>query len=112
LGLGIGANAAMLGIVDQMLLRNPAYLRDPALVNRVYLSWTSNGTDRTERNFQFARYLDLASLTHSFSSMAAFTTNGMAVGEGDDTRERPVMAASANYFEFFNARPALGRFYT
>ena len=31
LGLGIGANAAMFGIVDRLLFRPPAFLRDPGV---------------------------------------------------------------------------------
>src|SRR6185312_5475644 len=38
--LGIGANAAMFAVVDRLLLRPPAYLRDPSRVHRVYLSQT------------------------------------------------------------------------
>src|ERR1044071_2814008 len=37
LGLGIGANATMFGIVDRILFRPPAYLKSPALSDRVYL---------------------------------------------------------------------------
>jgi putative ABC transport system permease protein len=111
LGLGIGANAAMFGIIDRLLFRTPAYLRDAERVHRVYLSWIEDGTERTERNTQFPIYLNFARWTHTLSSFAAFQTRALAVGEGDDARERPVTIASASYFDFFDAHPALGRFY-
>ena len=37
LGLGLGANAAMFSVIDQLMFRPYRYLRDPASVNRVYL---------------------------------------------------------------------------
>jgi len=113
LGLGIGANAAMFGIIDRLLFRPPAYLHDASTTHRVYLSWTeSGGATRTEHNTEFARYLDFKRWTHDFSSVAAFQTRTVAVGEATDARERPATVASASYFDFFNARPALGRFFT
>jgi len=113
LGLGIGANAAMFGIVDRLLFRPPAYLRDASTTHRVYLSEIeSGGNTRTEHNTQFARYLDFLRWTHDFSSIAAFQTRTIAVGEAGDARERPVTVASASYFDFFDARPVLGRFFT
>ena len=112
LGLGIGANAAMFGVVDRLLFRAPNYLRDPAHVHRVYLTSVSDEKDRTERQMQIPRYLDLARWTHAFSSVAAFHTWRAAVGDGDATRLRYVMAASASYLDFFEARPVLGRFFT
>src|SRR5688500_1896882 len=36
LGLGIGANAAMFGVVDRVLFRAPPTLRDPETVHRPY----------------------------------------------------------------------------
>src|SRR6476619_3687246 len=111
LGLGIGANAAMFGIIDRLLFRPPAYLRDVEHVHRVYLTWVSDKADRTERQMQFPRYLDFARWTHDFSSIAAFATWRPAVGEGDAARERPVTAASASYFDLFDVRPVLGRFF-
>src|SRR5580693_5922171 len=36
LGLGIGANAAMFGVIDRLMFRPYPYLRDPESVQRLY----------------------------------------------------------------------------
>ena len=112
LGLGIGANAAMFGIVDRLLFRAPSYLEDADRVHRVHLSHLSSGTMQMERNLAFRRYLDLTELTTSFEGSAAFFGRRSPVGTGEQTRELQVTAASASLFELFDVRPVLGRFYT
>lgn len=109
LALGIGANAAMLGAVDRLLFRPPAYLRDPGRVHRVY-EVTNQPTLNYQETLQFPRYLDLARSTSAFSTVAAFADQNVAVRTGDDTHERPVSAVSGNFFDLFDARPLLGRF--
>ena len=112
LGLGIGANAAMFGIVDRLLFRPPLGLKDPETAHRVFLHRLGQDRrPRTDRNFPFRRYLDLQRETRSFESFAAFQTRTLALGEGTDTHEAKVTVASASYFRFFDVRPALGRFY-
>jgi hypothetical protein len=59
LGLGIGANAAMFNVVDRLMFRPLAYLRDPATVHRVYWQWDERGSTITSLSTQYARYLDL-----------------------------------------------------
>ena len=49
--------------------------------------------------------------TSSFSQYAAFSEWKLAVGDGDAARERTVAGVSASFFEFFDARPVLGRFF-
>ena len=112
LGLGIGANAVMFGIVDRLLFRTPAYLSDAAHTHRVYFSWWRNAAKTTARNTQFARYQDVRRWTSAFSAVAAFQTREMTVGRGEHARNMLVTVVSGNYFEFFTARPALGRFLT
>jgi predicted permease len=112
LGLGLGANAAMFGIVDRLLFRPPLGLKDPDTAHRVFLHrLAQDRRPRTDRNFAFRRYLDLQRTTRSFESFAAFQTRTLALGEGTETHEAKVTLASASYFQFFDVHPALGRFY-
>jgi len=112
LALGIGANAGMFGVVDRLLLRPPTFLRDADHVHRVYLRRTRDRVTRTTDGFQFPRFRDLVRWSHDFSDAAAFVSWRLAVGEGDAARVHQVVGASASYFDFFDAKPALGRYYT
>ena len=111
LALGIGANAAMFDVVDRLMFRPLARLGDPGSVHRVYWQWTQQGSTVTALSTYYARYLDLARWTSSFSRVAAFAEMDQAVGEGGAVRELPVAAVSASFFELFDAPPTLGRYF-
>ena len=55
LGLGIGANAAMFNVIDQLMFRSFSYLRDPAQVHRVYLRLPGNQRLLTSESFPYTR---------------------------------------------------------
>ena len=112
LALGIGANAAMFGIVDRMLFRPPPMLKDPGTAHRVYFYQTNRGQERASGGYQYARYRDLAANTTSFASSAGYTQRDLAVGIGDAAREMSIGCVSASFFGFFNAPPVLGRYFT
>jgi len=110
LGLGIGANAAMFGIVDRLLFRPPALMKDPATAHRVYSYQTFRGTERTCCN-QYARYKDIQRWTTSFSSVTGYGLRDLAVGVGDAAREMHIGIVSANFFGYFDAPPEIGRYF-
>ncbi|MEW5916049.1 MAG: ABC transporter permease, partial [Gemmatimonadota bacterium] len=111
LALGIGANAAMFNVVDHLLFRPLSYLRDPGTVHRIYWQWRDRGATTTSMSGPYRRYLDLRNGTTSFSQFAGFSERDLAVGAGESARELRVGVVNASFFEFFDARPALGRFF-
>src|SRR5207302_9782502 len=87
------------------------HLRDPSRVHRVYLQFNDRGAERTAMGYEYTRYLDLRKWTTTFSQVAAVAGEELAVGTGEAARERPVEVVSASFFEFFDAPPALGRYF-
>ena len=112
LGLGLGANAAMFGVVDRLLFRAPPYLRTPDATHRLYLASLNRGEERVEGMAGYTRYLDLRRATTTLASLAAVSYRSLPVGTGLDAEELPVGAISATLFDFFDATPVLGRFFT
>ncbi len=111
LGLGIGANAALFGVLDRLMFRPFPLLHEPASVKRIYVQTTFNGRRNTNPVFPYRRYLDLVRDARSFSQVAAVSEWRLAVGVGDAVRVRKVAGVSASLFAFFDAPPALGRYF-
>jgi len=111
LALGIGANAAMFGVVDRLMFRPFAYLRDPDTVHRVYLRATNRGVESWDYGGEYTAYLDIERFTTSFSAYAGFAHSAMAIGTGEASQEHDVGMVSASFFDFLDARPALGRYF-
>src|SRR5690242_21119552 len=111
LALGIGANAAMFSLVDRLLFRPPALLKTPDLVHRIYAAQTYRGKERIGFGGQYARYVDFTKWTSSFDLIAGIARRDLAVGLGDASREMGIGAVSASFFKFFDAPPALGRYF-
>ena len=113
LALGIGANAAMFGVVDRLMFRPFSYIKDPDASHRVYLRTTYRGNESIQfGGFEYTRYLDLKRFSTAFDQYAAFAHRTLAIGTGDASRERRVAAVSGEFWSFFDARPVLGRFFT
>jgi putative ABC transport system permease protein len=111
LGLGIGANTAMFGIIDRLMFKPFPYMRNQDEVHRVYTVATFRDRRSSGNVSQYTTYLDLKNHTTSFSQYAGFTSQTMAVGSGLDSRERQVGLVNASFFDFFDAKPERGRYF-
>jgi putative ABC transport system permease protein len=112
LALASGANLTMFGIMDGLTYRPLRYLRAPHEVHRVYWQWTDNGQRTTSASTQYTRFVDLRRDARTLSDVAVFAERSLPVGEHDAAQQRPVAAVSASYFQFFDAHPARGRFFS
>jgi predicted permease len=112
LALGIGANAAIFSVVDRLLFRPPPMLAEVDLTHRVYVASTVRGKETFESSIPFPRYSDITRWTTSFARTAEYADLRLAIGAGDEAREMQVGVVSASFFGFFDAPPALGRYFS
>ena len=109
LGLAIGANAAMFGIIDRLLLRGPAFVVDPDRVVRVYITEKDgNFGESTGSVVGFVTYDHLRATAHDFEDLAVLLAN-----RGDCRARHGCPADSAgprswNFFPMLGVRPVVG----
>ncbi len=113
LALGIGANAAMFGVVDRLLLRGPEHVRDVDRVRRIFATSNVPGIGEfTTATMGYVTYLGLRGNTHGFERVAAYSASQVTIGRGGTSQRVPFAAATADFFPLLGVRPLLGRFYT
>jgi predicted permease len=113
MALGIGANATMFGIVDRILLRPPAHVRDADGIRRLYfVQTTESGEVVPGATVGYAQFAALRDGVDAFEQLAGYTSRELVLGSGPTAREIDVGIASANLFPMLGVRAALGRFFT
>ena len=116
LALGIGANAAMFGVVDRLLLRGPEHIVNPERVMRFYATSRPAGmNESTTQTFGYVMYELLRKGSHSFDGVAAYRANPeskITFGHGADAQQVGLGQATADLFPMLGVRPTLGRFFT
>jgi MacB-like periplasmic core domain len=113
LALGIGANAAMFGVVDALLFRPPSHVADPGRVVRVQLQLPplpNQPAAELSSVLSYPDYVNLRDNTRGFSGVTAFASSALTVGEGEDARTQDALLVTGDYFQVLGARPARGRF--
>src|SRR5829696_2151745 len=110
LALGIGANAAIFSLLDQVLLQSlPVANPDQLTVLSVYDPKEEPGTPGT---FSYPMYQDLRDRNSVFSGVIARAGAQMNVSYGDQTERVRGELVSGNFFEVLGVRPWAGRFFT
>lgn len=113
LAIGIGANVTMAGLVDRLLLRPPAHVRDADRVARlVFVGPSYLGGTRVGTKWSYPAMLDLAREATAFEQVAAYANVGLPLGSGADVQDVRASVVSPSFFPLLGVRPFLGRFFS
>jgi predicted permease len=110
LALGMGANAAMFGTVDRLLLRPPGGIREPHEVKRLNFTQTFSWSGlTTQEESNFADYLLLRDEAGTFAGTAAHYSAIVTLGRGEGVRRVRQTLVTASYWTLLGVRPRIGR---
>ena len=105
LGLGIGANAMVFGLLEATLLRPPA-VRSPETLAAVYTTCRGGNPRCTS---SYPDIIDYRERTRSFDDLAAYTRRPATIGGGDGAELVAADLVTGNYFTLLGVRAAEGR---
>jgi predicted permease len=98
LALGVGANAAMFGLVDLLMFRTPAHVPDPEQI----VSVSANN---------YVQYQGLHDRLQTVD-LAAYTRHTLSLGEGPDAVPLRAECVTPSYFTVAGVAPRRGRAFT
>lgn len=104
LALGIGANTAVFGLVNGVLLR-PLPYRDPG---RLAIVWEKDDHGNPE-NATFATYTDWKAMSRSFEELALYRDWQPTLTGSGEPEQFSGLRVTYNYFGTLGIRPELGR---
>ena len=110
--LGIGANAAMFGVIDRLLLEPPPHVGDPARLLEVARAVPQTGATNYFTAVQYPFFAALRADSAAFRDVAAASyIASETLGSGSSAEQLQGVFASSNYFRVLGAEPALGRLF-
>jgi predicted permease len=109
LALGIGANAAIFSLLDQVLLQSLPVANPDQLV--VLSTYEAKETE-PDTSFSYPMYQDLRDRNSVFSGVIARGGTQMNVSYGDRTERVSGELVSGNFYEVLGVRPWAGRLFT
>jgi predicted permease len=116
LALGIGANAAVFTLFDQVLLRMLPVQQPKDLVRFEWAggfsgSASSFGGDR-DNYFSYPMYKDLRDQNRVFSGILAADRAQVGVSWHNQAENKDAEVVTGNYFQLLGVKPAFGRLFT
>ncbi len=114
LALGIGANAAIFSLFNQLLLRPLPVSAANRLVNLGAPgpkpgSQSCGNAGDCEWVFSYAMFRDLERVQTPFTGIAAHVSFGANLAAGNQTENAECMLVSSGYFPVLGVKPAIGR---
>ena len=104
LALGIGINAAMFSVVDQVLLRSMPFPHPEDVVQMAVRTESGGFAPTSLLDIQ-----DWQARSHSFQQIAYYTEQVPTLGGNSNPRLIPQIVSSSNLFDLLQARAMMGR---
>ena len=112
LGLGMGATLTSFSLVDRMLIRDPAHVRAPDDLVRIFGTTVDETRGESTRSWiPHATYAALRDGLEGLEGIGAYRVTPQTVGRGLDARTRRVGEVLDGYFPVLGSRPLLGRYF-
>ena len=111
LALGIGANSALLGLLDRLFLSPPPHVADAGRVVHLAFEHAMGGERYAMSTTSYATFRDLEGGTDAFEALAAAASGDLVLGSGAEAAAIRGAKVSGRFFELLGARPAHGRFF-
>ena len=109
LALGIGANTAIVSLVDTLYLRELP-VRDPSRLVEIYQ--VRNTVPGEYFSLSYPDYLAYREQSRSFEDLAAhYSSSPIHFGSGEKSAEINGSVVTENYFRLLGLQPAVGRFF-
>lgn len=108
IGLGIGANAGMFSLFDQILLR-PLPVRAPERLMLLDLPDSQIGFTRNDYAFSYQFYRELRDKNQAFEDLFASYNDACNVNYKGKSETVAVSMVTGNFFEALGLKPAQGR---
>jgi predicted permease len=110
LALGIGATTTLVSVVDTLMFRPPAGVRDPERLVRPYFHFsTPSFGSWTGPTVSYLDFTDLRDHVAAFSNVGAFYSASTSLGRGAEARPVAVTGVSGSYFGTLGAGAWRGR---
>src|SRR5687767_11665499 len=111
-GLAIGANAAMFGLVQRLMLAPPPGVSDAERVVRVGMTYSvEDGGVFTMTSTSYPVFQALSALGSVFAGVAAVQSDSMTIGRGSELGEVAAVRATGQYFSTLGVQAAAGRLF-
>jgi putative ABC transport system permease protein len=108
LGLGIGVNAALFGVLDRLMVHPPALVREPGSLVRLYVQRDFLGRQTVNASLSYQDIRDFERVA-AFSGVAAVHSSSFTMGRGLTARRIPANLVSPEFFSLLGVPAILGR---
>jgi putative ABC transport system permease protein len=108
LALGIGANAAIFTLIDQILLRRLP-VQAPEQLVMLYQQGSHMGSNMGQRMHSYPIYQDLQQKAEPFSEVLCRRLMSVSISVDNSTERIDAEMVSGNYFSMLGVKPAIGR---